>query len=296
VKSCPPSCSSDESRQRRTPSVVAQVFVVDQNYFRSEELKALASGPGSKFVILDEALIEMCKAPEWENTLRGSLRTLASRPAKVVVGKSMSELLRWELEHKRSVAGHLLDAQGTLFLQDILEGIRLGASSSKLAVMRENIEVAQREMEKIHLDHDDNKRRLVELVSMTASTQPELAAALRKSSLSREDRLRIIKAQGVQAARAFFEKGGVRPLEAQRMIRQRSLSLRFGLVRLWYAFDWLERQRIEGIAAPKATNEKMDYRYLVPGTFFSGGLLTREVQMNRCFADIVELLRRWDTF
>lgn len=274
---------------------MAQVFVVDQNYLRSEELRALASEPGSKFVIQDEALIEMCKSPEWEDTLRRSLLTLAARPARVVVGKSMSESLRWELEHKRSVDGHLLNAGGTVFLRDILNGIRLGVDSTKLAVMRENIEETQREMEKIHLDHDDNKRRLVELVSMTASTQPELAAALRKSSLSRDERLQIIKAHGIQVTEAFFEKGGFSPPEAQRMIHQRSLSLRFGLVRLWYAFDWLARLRIEGIAPPKATNEKMDYRYLVPATFFSGGLLTREVQMNRCFAEMNELLRRWDT-
>jgi hypothetical protein len=273
---------------------VAQVFVVDQNYLRSQELKALASEPGSKFVILDEALFEMCKAPEWEDTLRRSLRTLASRPARVVAGKSMAELLRWEREQKRSAAGYLLNAEGTVFLRDILEGIRLGADSRKLAVMRQNIEEAQKEMEKIHLDHDENKRDLVELVNTAARTEPELAVALRKNALPRDERLRVIKALGIQLTEPFIERAGFNSCEAQRMIRQRSAWLRFGLVRLWYAFDWLARQGIEGIDASKATNEKMDYRYLVPATFFSGGLLTREVQMNRCFADMVELLRRWD--
>jgi hypothetical protein len=78
-------------------------------------------------------------------------------------------------------------------------------------------------------------------------------------------------------------------------VRQRSVWLRFGLVRLWYVFDWMSRQGVDGRAAIKATNEKMDYRYIVPATFFNGGLLTKETQMRRCFDDVTELLRRWDS-
>lgn len=272
---------------------MAQVYVLDQNYLRSDELKALVAEPGSKFVIVDEAFVEMCKAPEWEDTLRHSMRTLALNPARVVVGRSMSELLRWERENKRTVDGHLLDRRGTTFVRDILEGIRSGADSRSLAMMRENIEEAQREMEKIHFDHEGNKRDLVELVTTAASSEPDLASALRKNSLPQEERLRAIKSLGMLLAHSFVERGGFSRVEAGRMVRQQSAWLRFGLVRLWYAFDWLHRLRVDGLAAPKATNEKMDYRYIVPATFFSGGLLTRESQMNRCFSDIEELLRRW---
>jgi hypothetical protein len=60
-------------------------------------------------------------------------------------------------------------------------------------------------------------------------------------------------------------------------------------------FDWTVRQSIAGIDPPKASNEKIDHRYIVVATFFSGGLLTREVQMNRCFSDVSQLLRDWDS-
>lgn len=273
---------------------MAQVFVVDQNYLRSEELKALAAEPGYKFVILDEAMIEMCKTAEWEDTLRHSLHTLALRPSRVVVGRSMSELLRWERDHMRSASGHLLSAEGTRFLRDILEGIRSGAESRSLDAMRQNIKEAQRDMEKIHFDHDENKRNLVELVETAEASAPRLAAALRKNKLPRDERLQHIKGLAMQLGHSFIARGGLTAVQARRLVRQRSCWLRFGMVRLWYAFDWLHRLRVEGIDPPKATNEKMDYRYIVPGTFFTGGLLTRETQMNRCFADMVELLRRWD--
>lgn len=274
---------------------MARVYVLDQNYFRSDELKALAAERGTKFVIVDEALIEMCKAPEWEDTLRGSMRTLALHPSRVLVGRSMAELLKWEREHKKCVNGHLLSRNGTTFLRDILKGIRSGADSRSLVMMRENIEETQREMERIHFDHDENKRGLVELVTTAASSDPRLATALRKNTLDGEERLRVIKTLGMDLAHSFIERGGFSQSEASRMVHQKTAWLRFGLVRLWYAFDWLHRQRVDGIAPPKATNEKMDYRYIVAATFFSGGLLTREVQMNRCFSDISELLRRWAT-
>ncbi len=272
---------------------MARVFVVDQNFLRSQELRALSSEAGLKFVLLDEALLEMCKAPEWENTMRHSLRALASRPGQTRVGRSMSEALRWELHHRQSVDGHLLHHEGTEFLQDILFGLHHGVVSGKLEVMKKTIEEAQQEMRKIHFAHESNKRDLLQLIQLIASTQPNLAEALRKNKLSRDERLSIIKAQGIQLTESFLKNRGFSFRESERMIRRRSLSLRFGLVRLWYAFDWLTRLGIEGIAPEKVSNEKIDYRYVTVATFFSGGLLTREVQMNRCFVDIAKLLRCW---
>ena len=273
---------------------MAQVFVLDQGYFRAEQLASLASSSGSKFVVLDEALLEMCKSSEWETTMRRSLRVLAQHPTKVSVGRSLSEALRWELENKHSVAGHLLDVKGTAFLRKILEGLRDGVDTRELALMRDNIVEAQQEMEKIHFDHASNKEGMVQLVEMIGSSQQVLAAELRKGRLPREKRLEAMKGLGVELTEPFLVQGGFRPAEVRRMVRERSLSLRLTLVRLWYVFDWLARLGIETVDAAKISNEKIDLRYSTLATFFSGGLLTRDAQLERGFREVAELVRRWD--
>jgi hypothetical protein len=52
------------------------IYIVGQNYFRSNELKVLVSDePNVKFVIPNVALLEMCKADKWKETMQGSLRS-----------------------------------------------------------------------------------------------------------------------------------------------------------------------------------------------------------------------------
>ena len=275
---------------------MAQVFLVDQNCLRTEELAALVSKPESKFVLSDEALYEMCKSPQWERTLRESLYTLSAQPSKTYAGKSMSDVLRWELKHKESIDGHLIDQAGTVFLRRLLDGVLRGVDTDALTHMKENIHEAQEELAKIHLNHEENKANLVELVDQIATTEGSLAADLRKGVLSREARLSRVKNLAVQAERSYLRKNGFNYQQTELMIRRRPASLRFGLVRVWYAFDWLKQLGIESIKAQKVTNEKLDYRYVVLATFLSGGLLTRETQMRRCYLDVAEVLRRWRVF
>jgi hypothetical protein len=271
---------------------MARLFVLDQNYLRSEALKILAKERGVKFVLLDEAMYEMCKSAAWEETMRASLHTLADSGSRVVLTKGVGEALRWELQNKASVAGNLVDRAGTTFVRALVSAIANGQDSTEMRLMRERVREAQHGMELQHLNHDENKSRLVEIVKATILDQPDLASALRKGAIPAQERTELIRSQTIQIADHFLrEGGGFSAREARRLIRQRGLAFRYCAVRLWYALDWVERQGFEGLKASKATNEMMDHRYVTIASFFNGGLLTRETQMNRCFGDLSAILR-----
>ena len=69
------------------------IYVLDQNYLRSSELKALVlSEPNARFVIPDIALVEMCKGPKWRDVMQMSLQTMSTCPTRVF--HSMAEIGR----------------------------------------------------------------------------------------------------------------------------------------------------------------------------------------------------------
>jgi hypothetical protein len=177
---------------------MGSTYVLDQNFLRSEELKRLVLEPEARFAILDEALMEMCKSPQWEETMRHSLATLAKHSAHTIVPKDMGTAMRWELRNKRSVDGQLVNGKATRFVNSLLEGIRAGIDSSQMVRMRRNIEAVQEKMREVHFNHSQNKADIVELVESTTIQEPQLAAALRKGRLSDDDRFQLLKMRAIQ--------------------------------------------------------------------------------------------------
>jgi len=58
---------------------MTKIYVLDQNYLRSNELKTLiVDEPQAKFVLPDIALLKMCKGDKWRETMQRSLETLSS--------------------------------------------------------------------------------------------------------------------------------------------------------------------------------------------------------------------------
>lgn len=262
-------------------------IVLDQNVLRSEGLKSLIiSDPSCRFIFTDEALLEMCKSPQWEETLRSSLATLSKVPSRVKMTMSVGMALRWEMEHKRSISGRLVDHEATSFIREILQSLDRSTDSANLQQMRTQMVEAHAELQAEELNHNVNKTQLVELVNVTEQfIQDHFKKALRRNSISREEKLTAIYNQTPMLLEHFFVEAGFTKGKARSFIKQRPLILRKTYLRLWRCLSWIGQGGLESFPGNKITNEGFDHDYVVVASFFNG-ILSKEHKVNEVYEDL----------
>ena len=142
---------------------MTEIYTLDQNYFRSGELKQLIEDrPKAKFLIPDAALLEMCKGPQWRETMRGSLAALSSIPGRVSVSLSVGVAFQMECAELKSMEGRLVDKAFTKVVRLAMNDLKAGSDSpAGLGLIAAHIEEIQPDIEKHELNHVKNQEKFL---------------------------------------------------------------------------------------------------------------------------------------
>lgn len=267
--------------------------IVDQNVLRKPLLdNAIATQPDTHYVLPDLAFLEMTKGPEWESTLRGSLRLLAKFPRRVHVAHSVNDTLATELASLQPVTGHMLHPEATAFVRDLLNWVRSGIDGNAIGRIRADPDNHRATLSMDHLDHPQNKIRLGELIEATKCFIPvELQKRMRGARVSESERLQVIYEIGVGLFPQLLAERGVATARARALMKRRPMLLRYLFVKAWYCVYWIEKGGFDSFPENEVTNEEIDQQYVLTASFFHG-LLSEEKRVNDSYRDLCRLLER----
>ena len=265
--------------------------VLDQNYFRSDELQELiASDPESQFVVPDVALLEMCKGPNWEYALRKSLSHLSACPGRVFHSRSVGESLTWELKERRSIEGHLLPIEFRKLIRLILIDVDAETSEAGIALLSSKMGSTQEEIQENELDHARNEESLKTRTNIMKSALGTTALkAFKNGTVDETTRLAIIRQVAVDLLRTHLKNEGWSDNAIKNFLKQRPLTYRFFALSVRHAVEWAKNNGLDSMSPEKITNDILDQEYVLIGSFFDR-LLSKEVAVQRADADLRAIL------
>lgn len=267
------------------------IYVLDQNYFRSNELTLLIQNePKSKFIIPDVALLEMCKSEQWEDTMTQSLRGLSVIRGRVFHAVSVGEGLNFELSTGKSIEQHLLPHDFRNFLRETILDVAGNGDGRAVERLRSRMVSAQHEIRDEELNHERNQeslKRRVGIVEEALTGDP--LKALRAGRISREDRLAYIRRIAFDLCLTFLVNHGYSRNKASMFLKKRPLTLRFFYLSVRHAVEWVAKGGITSLPAHRATNDLLDQDYVLISSFFDR-LLSKENRVREADADLRELL------
>lgn len=216
------------------------LYVLDQNYFRSEELRVLIeSEPRSKFVIPDIALLEMCKSEQWESTMTQSLRSLSAVRGRVFHAISVGEGLNFELSTGKPIEQHLLPHDFREFLRDTILDLADHGDGRAVEKLRSKMLSFQCEIRDEELNHERNQESLKKRVGIVEEALTgERLSDLRAGRVSREDRLAYIRRIAFDLCLEFLSNHGFSRNKASMFLKKRPLTLRFFYLSVRHAVEW----------------------------------------------------------
>lgn len=265
-------------------------IVIDQNCLRDvtlvRELQVRARYQSELIILPDIALWEMMKNAQWEETARSSLSPLADYPAGVLLAHGLGDLLRLELADKRphlDVVYH----DATPRIRRLLGDISKGAGST-LEDMRVTVPSAQAELSKQYERHDDNKKRIVDMMKLLKdllSGHETLRKALRDPMSQREAFRGIMAMPAIPLLikKNLLEKGFSDEVAAGPSVAHYDGFCIMGLSLLYVA------QGMESRAPERATNDLADLDYIAVALFCKG-LATKDSRTRDLYEDLSAVL------
>jgi hypothetical protein len=270
-----------------------RLLIVDQNLLRKPLLETLlVDDPDLQVVLPDMAFLEMTKAPEWEETVRASLAILARYERRVHVCKSVNEALGDEVASLNSATGRMMFPEATKFVRDLLKTVRTGIDGDSIARMRANPDNHLQDLASQHLNHDDNKERILGLIEGTSTVIPDEAKKrMRSKKMDGDETLDIVYQIGTSMLPEVLAPRGWSEAQAIAFRRKKPMVLRYLYLKAWRCVRWLADGGIEAREPKAVTNDELDDQYILSATCFSG-LLSLENSVNFAYRDLRALLAR----
>ncbi len=267
--------------------------VVDQNVMRKSALgEVIASKPDTHFVLPDLSFLEMTKSPQWERTLRCSLKQLALVPQRVHVAHSVNEALAIELNSLSPINGHLLHADATNFVREILAWVATGSETEAIRRIKSDPDNHKDALAVDHLNHIENKARMGDLIDATKRFIPEeMQKLMRGRKLSATEQIDAVHEIAVGLMPRILGERSISKERARSFMKGRPMVLRYLLVRAWYCVHWISQGGFDSLRGADVTNELLDQQYVLTASFFDG-LLSEEHRVNESYRDLSLLLRR----
>jgi len=258
--------------------------------------EVIASKPDTHFVLPDLSFLEMTKSLQWERTLRDSLKQLALVPRRVHVAYSVNEALAIELNSLRPINGHLLHADATNFVREILAWVATGSETEAIRRIKSDPDNHKGALAADHLNDIENKARMGDLIDATKCFIAEEAQKLMRSKkLSATEQIDAVHEIAVGLMpRILEELLGERSISKERarsFMKGRPMVLRYLLVKAWYCVHWISQGGFESRLVDGVTRELFDQQYVLTASFFDG-LLSEEHRVNESYRDLSLLLRR----
>lgn len=266
---------------------------MDQNYFRSEELKQLIEDrPKAKFLIPDAALLEMCKGPQWRETMRGSLATLSSIPGRVSVSLSVGVAFQMECSELKSMEGRLVDKAFTKVVRRAMNDLKAGSDSpAGLGLIAAHIEEIQPDIEKHELNHVKNQEKFMKRDDLLKTVLGPTASKELRQTPPDEHRLGAIYSIAFECATVFLRKKGFSDVRIKGFLKTKPLVLRYFISCFWHNMEWVSKGGIDSRPAARITNDLIDQDYVITASFF-GELLTKDTPVARAYSEMKQLLAK----
>lgn len=272
---------------------MTQQIVLDQNYLRFQGLSQLiASAPDTVFIIPDIAFVEMCKGDKWNDTMRGSLATLAQIPDSVRLSISVGEAIREERSTLTNIDGRLLPDEFVVFMHSMLKDVAKNISSAHgIDLIAGGIEAAQQEFNEGELNHEKNQERYLQRnAQLKSDLGVNLIKAFRNGEVSETLRLRIICELAQKLLQNLLLNDGHTEQPIAEFIKTKPLLLRYYILLIQQDIEWVRKGGIESQPAARITNNILDQEYVLIASFFDG-LMSRDRKVVESDQDLRLCLR-----
>jgi hypothetical protein len=256
---------------------VLRYICVDQNTLRSQELADLVRDDTVQILLLDAAIMEMCKSTRWEPTVRRSLATVAAIRDRVHFVLGNGDLMKKERKVGRAIClDDLVDDEGQDALQGLLEEVRSGVRGPWFKWVERDREESMKRMAEGHLDHARNVAAIQELIpTVLKALSPNALKRLRRGDVGSEERIRI--ASGITSALFFgvMKDGGISEPTAKKLFQSKSYHARYLWLRVHIVIRWIQDGAFGTMSGERATNDLVDSYYVLVGSYCDQ-LLTKD--------------------
>lgn len=266
-------------------------FALDTNFLRKPNLAHALSCAGSsdRFIIPDTTVLETMKNDRWESTARASFKIIAGYRGRIFSATEGSKLMKEELESGVDVAT-VIDAGLTQGFRALLEEIATDKDGEAMNHVRSVIPAAQADLDAQQQNHPENLKSLKEArdgAKMLVKFKEY--RRLLDDDQKRAFRLRLAKALAQRSIIQTVKSEGKEPAIGVALAAGRGIILRDAIGFNLLGFKWAVQNGLDNLKETKATNELMDVRQAVIGTYCNG-ILTEEESVVQMRQDILDAL------
>ena len=265
-------------------------YLVDQNYLRTPDLQELTNIESNNFYLFDSALMEMIKSvPNWESTIRNSLKILSKIPNRAFFIMSVGEARNLEKNNHIPISRkELIRSDYNEFFRGLLKEVRDDDYGDSFALLESSL---QKGIEHFEIfQNQKNKDALGQFIDAIKKSDPDLSKSLRKGKISEQDQICRIKEITHTSFSKFFIALGFNQNEIIPFVNLNPINARYLYTNLLLAFSWISEQGFENIKKEKVTNELCDTEYIILGSYFDGGMLSKDNKANKIFCGLKLLL------
>ncbi len=266
-------------------------FAIDTNFLRKPALaQALGcAGSSDRFIIPDTTVLETMKNDRWESTARASFKIIAGYRGRMFSATEGSKLLREELESGKDAAT-VIDPGMTKGLRALLEEIATGKDGDAMNHVRNAMPSAQAGMAAQQQNHPENLKSLKEAKDAAKMlVKLKNYRSLLNEDQKREFRLRLAKTLAQKSIIQTAKLEGKDPAIGNALAAGRGIILRDSIGFNLLGFKWAVNNGLDSLPDTKATNELMDVRQAVIGTYCDG-ILSEEESVVQMRQDILDAL------
>lgn len=248
-----------------------QTVCLDQNQFRSQKLRLLIEQSDTRFVVTDAALMEMCKsATDWKRTVLRSLEYLSRVPERVVFVSGNGECMTMERTDQAPLTlDRMIDSAATSWLQNLLVEVAHGTEGPSFRQMIDNFDEAHRSAQQGHLNHDENRDRILQLVETFVSADggytPAFHKALRAKRVSEDSYVANVSKATAMVLQSISSDWP--PSLMRTLADARAYTIRWLWLRVEEVTHWLRDGGLDSALASNLTNHEVDNHYIVAGSY-----------------------------
>jgi hypothetical protein len=252
-------------------------FAIDTNFLRKQALAQALSCAGSsdRFIIPDTTVLETMKNDRWESTARDSFKIIAGYRERIFSATEASKLMNEELESGVDTTS-VIDAGLTKSFRALLGEIASEKDGPAMKHLRGVMLSTQADMAAQQQNHPENLNSL-KGARDAAKMLVKLKAYRRllNEDQKREFRLRLAKTLAQRSIKLTAAAEGKNPAIGDFLAAGRGIILRDAIGYNLLGFHWAVLGSLNGLPDDQATNELMDVRQAVIGTYCDA-LLTED--------------------
>ncbi|MBQ1782378.1 MAG: hypothetical protein II007_01850 [Gammaproteobacteria bacterium] len=247
-------------------------YVVDQNYFRKDDLKNLVNNSSNRFIVTDSALLEMSKSEQWESTIRASLKTISEIPDQVDFIISIDEAMAFENSNNRAITKNdLVREDYNAFFKGLLGEIKRQEFGTSFTLLKSKLSANVDVFRSGILNHQQCKLTFGGLIErIKDDINPDFKNALVKKQITDDALNQEIRSLVPAAFTKYFSEMGYAGSKANDFVNENPINARYLYVCLLRAFKWISNGGFEGYKPEKVTNELLDNSYVILGSYFDG--------------------------